>query len=264
MYGVFRLGFFKMSQDFKLKLLLGLYVTMMICANIFGTKIWEIRYPEFVQSILSPLDNLVFTFGSQTVIPFSSQALSFSVGLFALPILFLITDIVAEVKGSKEANDIFKIGLICLAVLLAYSVLVVNLPPAQRFLKNEEYVSVFGQSIRFILASFTAFAVSQSLDIVLFERIKSITAKKFLWFRNNLSTFISQFIDTSVFYLIAFTKLPFDIPFLGISANQGLDFDFMVKIFIPYYIFKVLFALLDTPLVYLGVWWLRGSKASVS
>ncbi len=256
--------FFEMSQEFKLKLLLGLYVTMMICANIFGSKIWEIKYPEFVQTILSPLDNLIFTFGDQTIIPFSSQTLSFSVGLFALPVLFLITDIVAEVKGHKEANDIFKIGLICLAVLLAYSVLAVNLPPAQRFLRNEEYVSVFGQSIRFILASLTAFAVAQSLDIILFDKIKKATEGRFLWFRNNLSTIISQFIDTSVFYLIAFTKLPFDIPFLGVFAGQGLDFDFMVKIFIPYYIFKVLFALLDTPLVYLGVWWLRGSKAPVS
>jgi hypothetical protein len=248
------------SQEFKLKLLLGLYVAFMLMANIFGAKIWEVPYPQFIQDLLSPLDNLIFTFGSQTIVPFSSKRISFSVGLFALPILFLITDIVAEVKGDKAARDIFLVGLICLVCLFLYSVLAVNLPPAKRFTNNEAYVSVFGQSIRLILASFSAFVVAQSLDILLFEKLKQVTVGKFLWLRNNLSTFISQFVDTAVFYAAAFTKLPFSIPVLGIVAGQGFDLDFMVKLFIPYYIFKVLFALLDTPFCYLGVKWLRGKN----
>ncbi len=59
---------------------------------------------------LSPLlDNLIFTIGSQTVAPVSSKRVSFSAGLFALPILLWITDIVTEVKNEKEAEEIFRL-----------------------------------------------------------------------------------------------------------------------------------------------------------
>ena len=38
------------------------------------------------------------------------------------------------------------------------------------------------------------------------------------------------------------------------------DAVFIISLIVPYWIFKILFALLDTPFVYLGVWWLRGKK----
>jgi uncharacterized integral membrane protein (TIGR00697 family) len=261
---------FNPSIDFKLKLLLGIYTSSIIAANIFGTKIWEIKYPLFLQNILKPLDNLNFTFGEQVIIPFSSQSLSFSVGLFVLPITFIITDAVVEVKGKKAAKQIFKIALFCLTFVLFYSALAVNLPPATRFNKEaypgagfnavDAYNFIFGSSIRIMIASLSAFAVSQFFDIIIFNKLKEKTEGKYFWLRNNLSTIFSQFIDTAVFYLIAFTRLPFAIPFLGIEANSGLDFDFMLKIFIPYYILKIVFSLLDTPLAYFLVWWLRKSK----
>jgi len=148
--------------------------------------------------------------------------------------------------------------------------LAVALPPASRFdveafpgagfNKVEAYNFIFGSSIRIMIASLTAFGLSQFLDIIIFLKLKKTTNGKYLWLRNNLSTICSQFIDTSVFYLVAFTKLPFDIPFLSIKAGSGFDFDFMLKLFIPYYIFKILFAFIDTPFVYIVVSWLKNSK----
>ena len=35
---------------------------------------------------------------------------------------------------------------------------------------------------------------------------------------------------------------------------------FIFSLIIPYWLFKVLFAFLDTPLCYLGVWWLRHDR----
>jgi len=46
---------------------------------------------------------------------------------------------------------------------------------------------------------------------------------------------------------IAFVQLPFAIPLFGIEAGNGLPFDLIVRIFIPYYILKILAAMLDTP-----------------
>jgi uncharacterized integral membrane protein (TIGR00697 family) len=264
----------QLTQKFKLQILLAIYIAAILVTNFLGSKIWEIQYPDFISSLLSFLDVFKFQFGNQEIVPFSSQSLSFSVGLFAFPFAFLVTDIITEVKGKEEANDFFKVGLLILGIVLLYTSLAVNLPPAVRwdraafpgasFTQPEAYNFVFGSSIRFMIASFTAFGISQFLDILIFNRLKKKAGDKKLWLRNNLSTICSQFIDTAIFYLVALTKLPFAIPFLGIQAGSGLDFDFILRIFIPYFIFKVLFALFDTPLVYLGVWWLKkGDKEDV-
>jgi uncharacterized integral membrane protein (TIGR00697 family) len=62
-----------------------------------------------------------------------------------------------------------------------------------------------------------------------------------LWLRNNFSTFASQFLDTFsvVFLLSVFGILPWDL-FFGLVLSG--------------FIFKVVVALLDTPLLYLLVW----------
>ncbi|MFT5037240.1 MAG: uncharacterized PurR-regulated membrane protein YhhQ (DUF165 family) [Candidatus Azotimanducaceae bacterium] len=45
------------------------------------------------------------------------------------------------------------------------------------------------------------------------------------------------------------------IAFYGIS--EKFDALFILELALPFYLFKVGFAVLDTPLVYLGVRWLR-------
>ena len=60
---------------------------------------------------------------------------------------------------------------------------------------------------------------------------------KYLWIRNNLSTIISQLIDTTLFTLIAFYKV--------------LPLEVMGEIFISTFILKFVIALCDTPFIYL-------------
>ena len=62
----------------------------------------------------------------------------------------------------------------------------------------------------------------------------------------NLSTIVSQLIDTFVFMMIAFYQL-----------TPKFTFIFIIHLIIPYYLFKILFAIIDTPFVYLGVNWLK-------
>jgi uncharacterized integral membrane protein (TIGR00697 family) len=68
-----------------------------------------------------------------------------------------------------------------------------------------------------------------------------------LWLRNNLSTMVSQLIDSVVFMLIAFWMV-------GDRFTIGFVHGSMVP---PYYVLKVLMALVDTPFVYLRVRLLR-------
>ena len=92
-----------------------------------------------------------------------------------------------------------------------------------------------------IFASMTAYIVAQLIDIRIFHFVKKITNSKYLWLRNNISTMFSQLIDTVIVNTI----------FLGFG--MGLDFNIVIKIIIANYLIKLIFALIDTPLVYIVV-----------
>jgi len=171
---------------------------------------------------------------------------SVSVAIFMVPITFLITDIVTEVYGKEVSKHFVFTGIISLLVILAFTAIFVVLEPHARYTFNEEYKVIFGTSSRIMVASIVAFALAQFHDIWAFEFWKEKTGTRFLWLRNNLSTMASQAIDTLVFMFIAF---------YGITPQFTALF--ILELALPYYLFKVAFAALDTPLVYLGVRWLK-------
>ena len=74
--------------------------------------------------------------------------------------------------------------------------------------------------------------------------LKRLTKGKYLWLRNNFSTFLSQFIDTFtvVGLLCVFGILPWDL-FFGLVVSG--------------FIFKIFIAFLDTPFLYFFVYLLR-------
>ena len=96
-----------------------------------------------------------------------------------------------------------------------------------------------------ISASMLAYLVAQLIDVRIFHYLKKVTNEKKLWLRNNLSTMFSQLIDTIIVNSI----------FLYFGLN--LDWDIIIKIIIASYLFKIIIALLDTPLVYIGVHYTR-------
>lgn len=203
----------------KTYFLLGLFVSALVLANLLGSKVTTI-------------------FGIVT-----------SVGIFAYPITFLITDIVEEVKGKETTKQFIHagIGALVLSILLVWIGII--MPPASFYAHNDAYRTVFSNSIRIIIASLIAFIISQYHDIFTFNLLKQKTKGRLLWLRNNLSTAISQFIDTTLFTFIAFYMVTpeFTIPRI-------------VSMIIPYWLLKVLFSVADTPFVYLGVKWFKSER----
>ena len=191
------------------------------------------------------------------VIPFFSVGgfqFTGSIGLFLFPLTFLITDIIAEVYGAKATRSLVTGTLVVLVLVLAVTALATVIPPAERFMEqNESYLSVFRSSLRIIAASIVAFSMSQYHDVWAFGFWKKVTNGKALWIRNNASTIVSQLIDTLVFMLIAFWGI-------GERFTLGFVLGSMVP---PYYLLKVLAALLDTPLVYLGVNLIRRAEPTL-
>lgn len=174
---------------------------------------------------------------------------SVSVAIFMAPFAFLITDIVEEVYGKETIKHFIVSGILSLVVIFSFVILFVHLTPHERYVHNKEYETIFASSTRMIIATIFAFILSQAHDAMAFEWWRKKTKGKALWLRNNFSTTISQLIDTFTFMMIAFYQV-----------SPKFTLSFIVSLAVPYYLFKVLFAFLNTPLVYAGVKWLESEK----
>ena len=209
-----------MNLDKKILLLQILFVTSLLLANTVGIKIIQI----------GPVNA--------------------SFGIWLFPLTFLITDVLAEVKGKKFVANLIWSTAIALIFSFIFIQISIWVEPAGRFAEtNPAFVTVFKSSARIIIASLIAFVISQFHDIWAFEFWKKKTKGKHLWLRNNLSTVVSQFIDTTIFIFIAFNQM-----------TPRFDFAFMWQLILPYYALKIILALIDTPFVYMGVKWLKGKQ----
>ncbi|NVK09741.1 MAG: queuosine precursor transporter [Tenacibaculum sp.] len=177
--------------------------------------------------------------------PFNLFRFEVSVGILPYPITFLITDILSEIYGKEKANQVVVAGIFAsffsmLIILVAdYAPAIDNSP-----IGNETFTKVFGLSPLAVLASMLAYLAAQFIDIRIFHFWKRLTKGKHLWLRNNFSTFLSQFIDTFtvLFLLSSFKILPWSI--FGSLLLSG-------------FLFKVIIAALDTPILYAIVYWFR-------
>ena len=210
---------FNIDQDKKILLLQILFVTCMILANTVGIK--------------------VTTWGPIT----------FSVSIWLMPIIFLITDILSEVKGKKFVGTLTWLTTITLIFSYIFIQISVIAEPAARYAENNPaFVAVFKSSARIFMASIIAFILSQLHDAWAFQFLKEQTKGRFLWLRNNLSTIASQLVDTVSFMFLAF---------YAFNKGFGDNFSFLFSLIIPYWLLKCFMSIIETPFVYLAVRWLK-------
>ena len=152
---------------------------------------------------------------------------------------FLVTDILSENYGKKEAGRAVIIGFFALIMFTLLMNLALFFEPSSEDFAHESLSTIFGFLPRIMLASLVAYGVSQSHDIWAFHLWKKKWPEtKHLWLRNNLSTMVSQLLDSVIFSLIAF---------YGVFSTGVL-----LEIMITTYLLKWIVAALDTPFVYLG------------
>ena len=115
------------------------------------------------------------------------------------------------------------------------------------------YDTIFAATARISVASLTAFAVSELLDVAVFSKLRQKMKHKALWFRNNASNFVSQLADSTVFISLAFYSL---------SDSLGSNASYLIGLIAPYWLLRCTLSVMETPLVYLGVWWLNKKPVS--
>ena len=201
---------------FKLYGRQGLYavvIVSLLLANLFGPK-------------------LTMVFGMQT-----------SMGVILYSSIYFATDLLSERYGKREANRAVMIGFfVSIIIIVMISIGLLYLPSTNP--KTAEFSQsvhdatevLFNFTPRFVLGSLLAYLISQSFDVWIFHYIKQRTQGRHLWLRNNLSTMLSQAIDTVIY---------------GVVVWWGIvEFEVAMALALVKYAFKVAIALIDTPFIY--------------
>lgn len=158
--------------------------------------------------------------------------------LFFAFLTFPITDIIADIYGKEEANTTVWIGFVSQLLTICILEICILLPGDGMKLASFHiggWVVFFGSAIAYLL--------SQLWDVYSFHWIKeNWTGDRHLWLRNNLSTFSSQLINSTIFITVVF-----GVDELLVMLSSSI-------------LIKWLIALLDTPFVYLGKYLLSNRK----
>tara|TARA_B100000524_G_scaffold347939_1_gene251023 strand:+ start:960 stop:1664 length:705 start_codon:yes stop_codon:yes gene_type:complete len=210
----------------RLYLILGLlFVTSLIVSNLIFKKFFY--YYPFNTSL------------------FGVKLFEISVGILPYPITFLITDLISEIYGKKKANEVVFGGII--ASFFAMGIIYIsNVVPATSWspVSNEMFSTVFGSTSIAVISSMLAYLFAQFVDIQIYHFWKSITKGKHLWLRNNFSTFLSQFIDTATVLIL-------------LCSFGEIQWRLFSGLLMAGFLFKVIIAALDTPILYIFVFFIR-------
>lgn len=153
---------------------------------------------------------------------------------------FLVTDILSEKYGKKDATRAVAYSFSIMVLWLIGSQLILLFTPNANDYINESLKVVFGLVPRITIASLVGFICSQNIDVFLYHFIwkKTGDTSAKLWMRNNGSTLISQAVDTLLFITLAFWgTYPTNVFF---------------SVLITTYLFKAVVAVLDTPFIYIA------------
>ncbi|WP_143306133.1 queuosine precursor transporter [Chitinophaga vietnamensis] len=179
----------------------------------------------------------------------SGLAFNLTAGVLLWPLEFVMTDIVNEYYGPKAVRRISYTAVILISYAFLMFLVAIGVPPADFWVNSSAaqgvpdmqvaFNNIFGQSMWIIVASLTAFLVSQIVDVTVFHRIKKRTGEKHVWLRATGSTVVSQLVDSFIVLFIAF------------KVGRGWSWQLVLAICLVNYTYKFIVAVALTPLIYL-------------
>ncbi len=154
-------------------------------------------------------------------------------GALTFPFIFLATDLTVRIFGQRLARRIiFFVMLPALALSYALSVLFQN-----GAWTGWSTLAVFALPVfRIAVASFSAYAFGQLLDIFVFNKLRQL---KSWWIAPTASTFVGNALDTLLFFGIAFAGS--DDAFMAANWGHIAFVDYLFKLavccglFVPAY-----------------------------
>ena len=157
-------------------------------------------------------------------------------GAFSFPFIFLATDLTVRLLGKQPARRVIAYVMLP-ALLVSY---VVSILFQEGTFRTVAALLEFNSFIlRISLASFTAYAVGQLVDIQVFDRLRQL---KQWWIAPTVSTVLGNMLDTLVFFSIAFWYS--SNAFMAEHWVEIAVVDYVIKILISLLLFIPLYGLL--------------------
>lgn len=207
---------------------------LMLCGMVFAVSL--------------VIANVVTAKTIQTGIPLFGSTIALPGAAVCYAVTFLMTDVVGQIWGKREAKTIVIWGFVCQIIATCMIVFTQALPAVDPAMQSA-YDSLLGQNVVFVIGSMVAYFASQSWDVFVFHKLREkVLANggsdraRAIW--NNASTITSQAIDTVLFIGIAF----------GFGFGWLFDPEMLpalAAMMVGQYLLKAVLALLDTPMFYL-------------
>src|SRR3989339_178976 len=161
---------------------------------------------------------------------------TFDGGTLLFPLSYIFGDILTEVYGYKKTREVIWIGFFSALMMSIIFIIVGKFPAAPGWDNQNAYDAILGLTPRIVIASLFAYICGSFSNSFILAKMKLWTSGKYLWTRTIGSTVVGEFIDSTLFILIAFLGiLPTSLLFTLIVSN---------------YIFKTLVEVIFTPITY--------------
>ncbi len=173
--------------------------------------------------------------------------ISFDGGAILFPLTYIFGDILTEVYGYARARRVIWIGFGMNLLMVAVFWLVGVLPADPMWGMQDSYMNILGVVPRIVLGSLVAYLFGEFVNSYILAKLKVKTGGKKLWLRAIGSTLVGQFLDTTIFLVIAFAGI--------------LPWSLIWTIWIVNYIFKIAVEVALLPVTYRVVAWLKRKES---
>lgn len=171
---------------------------------------------------------------------------SFDGGTILFPLSYIFGDILTEVYGYVRARRVIWIGFVLNFLTVIVFAAVTRLPPALGWTGQESFQNIFGAVPRIVAGSFLAYLAGAFTNSFILAKMKIKTAGKFFSLRAITSTIAGEFLDTTIFLLVAFAGV--------------LPWNLLVVLWVSNYVFKVFIEVVFLPLTGFLTKWLKNKE----
>lgn len=125
-------------------------------------------------------------------------------GTLIFPLTFLLSDLITEVYGFKQARLAIWCGFLFNVVFILYGQIVIHLPSPDYPTQNAMFDSLLAVNARIIMASAISYLCSEPVNSFLLAKLKIKMHGRYMGIRFVLSTFFAAGIDSFIFGTLAF------------------------------------------------------------
>lgn len=157
-----------------------------------------------------------------------------------------VTSILNECYNKKEARMAVKYGFIAALMFVILSQITIRFVP----MEGSEEISdamklLFGFAPRVVLSSLFTYLISSYIDTGIYDFLKRkvFTKDNQMFLRSEITSSISQFVDSALFTFLAF---------IGVSELGGDTLSGLVVLTLTTYFAKMIIGLVDTPFLYIA------------